>query len=268
MEHAPRILKISEVGAAEVGGKAAGLADLHQMGLSVPGAFVILDAREAEFPEDLEEHYAALGSGAVAVRSSAIGEDGQDASFAGQYATELNVRGVEGLRRAIGVCVRSLSSAAVDAYHDEQADGGSGRMCVVVQRMVEAATAGVLFTADPVSGRHDRLVIDAVRGLGESLVSGDVTPDHYVLAPDNAVLRVDLAGSEQLLQGAEIEAPMKQNPWAASWCLRIRTMTGKWINPPSFLISSSCPEPCRSSTAEWSSPNLPGSGSARILTGI
>ncbi|HAC81617.1 MAG TPA: pyruvate, water dikinase [Deltaproteobacteria bacterium] len=206
MEHAPRILKISEVGAAEVGGKAAGLADLHQMGLSVPGAFVILDAREAEFPEDLEEHYAALGSGAVAVRSSAIGEDGQDASFAGQYATELNVRGVEGLRRAIGVCVRSLSSAAVDAYHDEQADGGSGRMCVVVQRMVEAATAGVLFTADPVSGRHDRLVIDAVRGLGESLVSGDVTPDHYVLAPDNAVLRVDLAGSEQLLQGAEIEA--------------------------------------------------------------
>jgi phosphohistidine swiveling domain-containing protein len=206
MEQAPRILRIAEVGDAEVGGKAAGLADLHQMGLSVPGAFVVLDAREAEFPKDLEAQYAALGGGAVAVRSSAIGEDGHEASFAGQYATELNVHGLEDLRRAIGVCVRSLSGAAVDAYHEEQADGGSGRMCVVVQQMVDAATAGVLFTADPVSGRHDRLVIDAVRGLGESLVSGDVTPDHYVLGPDNAVLRVDLAGSEQLLQNAEIEA--------------------------------------------------------------
>jgi len=125
MEHAPRILKISEVGAAEVDSEVAGLADLHQMGLSVPGAFVALDAREAELPENLEEHYAALGGGAVAVRSAAIGEDGQDASCAGRYATALNVRGVEGLRRAIGVCVRWLSSAAVDAYHAEQADGGS-----------------------------------------------------------------------------------------------------------------------------------------------
>ncbi len=205
LEQAPRILGIEEVGTAEVGGKAAGLAELHRMGLSVPGAFVILDAREDEFPEALESHYAALGGGAVAVRSSAIGEDGQDASFAGQYATELDVCGIEALREAIGVCVRSLSGAAVDAYHVEQADGGSGRMCVVVQRMVEATRAGVLFSADPVSGRHDRLVIDAVEGLGEALVSGDVTPDHYVLDPDNQVLRVDLAGEKPLLAPDEVE---------------------------------------------------------------
>lgn len=206
MQQGPRILEIANIGNAEVGGKAAGLADLHGMGLSVPGAFVILDAREGVFPEDLDVHYAALGGGSVAVRSSAIGEDGQDASFAGQYATELNVQGVAALRDAIGVCVRSLSGAAVDAYHTEQADGGSGRMCVVVQRMVDAEKAGVLFTADPVSGRHDRLVIDAVSGLGEALVSGDVTPDHYVLDTENILLGVDLAGSEQLLSAAEIQA--------------------------------------------------------------
>jgi pyruvate,water dikinase len=224
----PRILRLDEIGEEEVGGKAAGLAELHRMGFAVPAGFVILDAREDEFPDDLLSHYEALGSGAVAVRSSAIGEDGRETSFAGQYATELNVCGEAALRQAIHECVRSLSGAAVDAYHREQAGGGSGRMCVVVQCMVDAAAAGVLFTADPVSGRHDRLVIDVVHGLGESLVSGGLTPDHHELDLTNRLIRTDLAGADPILteeqvlalaRGAREAAAIRGQPLDMEWAI-------------------------------------------------
>lgn len=200
------ILTLDQIDQQAVGGKAHGLARLTRLGLNVPAAFVIPDAEVDQFPVDLEAHYQAIGGGKVAVRSSAIGEDGAESSFAGQYETILDVEGIDALREAINRCIASLSSEHADAYKSEQADLQENRMCVVVQAMVDARCAGVLFTADPVSGRHDRLVIDAVAGLGEALVSGEVTPDHYELDQSNAVVHQELVGKQALLSAQEINA--------------------------------------------------------------
>lgn len=211
-----QILTLAQITDQPVGGKAAGLAELTHHGLNVPPAFVILNAKPDEFPDDLDAHYDAIGGGKVAVRSSAIGEDGEDSSFAGQYETILNVEGYEALRKAIVDCVQSLDSDAATAYKTEQADLGDVEMCVVVQRMVDARAAGVLFTADPVTGRHDRLIIDAVEGLGEALVSGEVTPDHYELDIDNQLVRSELTGGTSILDQSAIEALAKGARDAAS----------------------------------------------------
>ena len=200
------ILTLTQITNQPVGGKAKGLAELTRMGLNVPPAFVIPAAKANDFPDDLEAQYQAIGGGKVAVRSSAIGEDGDESSFAGQYETILNVEGINQLRDAINRCIGSLSSEHADAYKTEHADLGEVDMCVVIQRMVNARAAGVLFTADPVSGRHDRLVIDAVAGLGEALVSGEVTPDHFELASDNSVCHSELTGDTAIINDTEIQA--------------------------------------------------------------
>ena len=128
----------------------------------------------------------------MAVRSSATGEDALDASFAGQYGTVLDVEGPERLREAVEECLSSLDSARAVAYRHEQTHLERVRMSVVVQRMVDAAAAGVLFTADPVSGRRNCLIVETVAGRGEKLVSGEVTPDHYTLTRQGEVLATQL----------------------------------------------------------------------------
>ena len=197
-----RILSLAELQPVNAGGKANGLHRLIAMGMSVPPGFVLIDADPHALPQALEQHYHALGGGAVAVRSSALDEDGSDASFAGQYETILNVRGMPALEDAIRQCLTSLASHRAEAYRGRAE--GALQMCVVVQVMVAARSAGVLFTADPVTARRDVLVIDAVSGLGEALVSGDVTPDHYELDRDNRVLRQELAGSAAVLSVADL----------------------------------------------------------------
>lgn len=203
------IINIQDINDEEVGGKAKGLAELVRMGLSVPAAVVIQHAREDNLPADLEQHYEAIGAGPVAVRSSAIGEDGKDASFAGQYETILNVEGIEHLQAAIKQCIASLEGARAQAYKNEQADLGSVEMCVVVQRMVDARAAGVLFTADPVTGRHDRLLIDAVAGLGEALVSGEATPDHFALDRQDRIVSRELVHAARIVSDEELRALAK-----------------------------------------------------------
>ena len=203
---APELLAINDIEDQPVGGKAHGLAKLVGIGLAVPDAFVIINAQQNTNIDQLEDFYQSIGSGLVAVRSSAIGEDGVDSSFAGQYETILNVEGIDSLKRAINQCVASLDSNHASAYKQEQTDLSEAAMCVVVQRMVQPKAAGVLFTADPVSGRHDRLVIDAVAGLGEALVSGEITPDHYELNLNNELCQQELSGDLPLLSGDHIKA--------------------------------------------------------------
>jgi pyruvate,water dikinase len=210
MKNSPRIVALDQLNGIRAGGKADGLHRLIALGFNVPPGFVLLDASRDELPEDLEHWYRSLGGGAVAVRSSALDEDGSDASFAGQYETVLNVVGESALRAAVIQCLASLTSHRASSYRGKDA-GSPLRMCVVVQRMVDARSAGVLFTADPVSARRDRLVIDAVRGLGEALVSGEVTPDHYELdLQDNIVLRDCVDVSAQILSDAEIHLLAQQ----------------------------------------------------------
>ncbi len=126
--------------------------------------------------------YGKLGDNArVAVRSSATAEDLPDASFAGQQETYLNVRGGEELKARILDCYASLWGGRAVIYRQKQGYGQTGiALAVVVQEMVESETAGVLFTADPVTGNRDEMQINASYGLGESVVSGRVTADTYI----------------------------------------------------------------------------------------
>src|SRR5215216_6395241 len=120
--------------------------------------------------------------GAVAVRSSATAEDLPGASFAGQQETYLNVRDAGALLEAVRACWTSLWTARAMAYRRRQnIEPASVSLAVVVQQMVPAEVAGMLFTADPVSGRRDRSVINAAWGLGQAVVGGQVTPDTLVV---------------------------------------------------------------------------------------
>ena len=149
------------------------------------------DAREALLaapvpPNVLEaigEAYRALGDGApVAVRSSATAEDLPTASFAGQQDTYLNVVGEEPLLEAVRRCWASLWTDRAVSYRAANGiDPGGVRLAVAVQRMVGAEVAGVLFTANPLTGKRRQAVIDASPGLGEAVVSGAVNPDHFVV---------------------------------------------------------------------------------------
>jgi pyruvate,water dikinase len=152
-----------------------------------------------EIKQALVEAYAALGSAtalaedegslAVAVRSSATAEDLPGASFAGQQETFLQVRGEAALLDAVRHCWASLWTDRAIQYRDRLSiDQGTVAMAIVVQVMVPAEVSGVLFTANPSTGDHGEMLVNASFGLGEAIVSGQVTPDTYTL--DKASLAV------------------------------------------------------------------------------
>jgi rifampicin phosphotransferase len=133
---------------------------------------------------EIRQAYLALGtpSPAVAVRSSATAEDLPDLSFAGQQDTYLNILGEEALLKAVVCCWASLWTARAIGYRARNSIlQAEVALAVVVQRMVQSEASGVLFTANPLSGKLSETVIDATFGLGEALVSGQVEPDHYVV---------------------------------------------------------------------------------------
>lgn len=125
---------------------------------------------------------AALGDDVpVAIRSSAVSEDSDTASFAGQQETFLNVRGADAIVQCVSACWASFFMPRSIFYRAQKGSLQDSDMAVVVQKMVRAEKSGVMFTRDPVQGRHDHMVIEAAFGLGEAVVSGMVTPDHYVM---------------------------------------------------------------------------------------
>ena len=194
---------------AEHGGKAVNLARLVRYGFDVPPGFclpttwyrrqrALLDVPASPEPDELRRAfaaaplppdlaavlraaYAALGGGPVAVRSSATTEDLDDASFAGQQDTYLDVEGEDALLDAVARCWGSLWNRHAASYRRFQGVDAEPALAVVVQRMVPAVCAGVTFTANPVTGCRDELVVDAAPGLGEAVVSGSVDPEHVVL---------------------------------------------------------------------------------------
>jgi pyruvate,water dikinase len=194
------------------GGKGASLARLIRAGLPVPGGFLVtteayrafvsgfrdeidtgdpgrtaaLFARH-DIPPHLAEQilraYRALGADVpVAVRSSATAEDLPEMSFAGQQDTYLNIRGAA-LLDAVRRCWASLWNARAIAYRDQHGvPHDNVALAVVVQELVDADAAGIMFTADPVTGARDHTVINASWGLGEAVVGGQVTPDTIVVS--------------------------------------------------------------------------------------
>lgn len=129
----------------------------------------------------IREAYAEMGGGPVAVRSSATAEDLPDASFAGQQDTYLWVQGADNVVAKTRDCWASLYSARAVAYRAANDIPQNVQMAVAVQRMVNAKAAGVAMTLDPSNGDRTRIVIDAAWGLGETVVSGTVTPDNFVV---------------------------------------------------------------------------------------
>ena len=236
-----------------VGGKAANLGELIRAGFPVPPGLCITTAAYQQVAVDafdldsqnissiaeqartailaasvptaitdaVERTYRALGHDVpVAVRSSATAEDLPWASFAGQQDTYLNIVGVNALLDAVRRCWASLWTDRAVSYRTTNGiDHATVGLAVVVQQMVEPQVAGVLFTADPVTGHRGHTVIDASPGLGEAVVSGAVNPDHFVVDAAGTVLHRRLGdkrvvvrsvhggGTEQVMRPADAERP-------------------------------------------------------------
>ncbi len=143
-------------------------------------------AMPPEIASQIREAYIAMGRGLVAVRSSATAEDLPDASFAGQQRTFLNVQGDEEVVTAVHECWASLFEARAIFYRVQQNyDHFNVGIAVPVQRMVQSEVSGVMFTVEPVTSDRSKIAIEAVIGLGEMIVSGDVTPDTYIINKDD-----------------------------------------------------------------------------------
>ena len=211
------------------GGKGASLARMTTEGLPVPPGFVIpsyvlqnsidaermLELAASHSTRELQELVAAteppretitaayenlvggrrtatyklVGNNKVAVRSSAVAEDSEAASYAGQQESYLFVEGAEEVCMRVVDCWASFFSEHALFYRSQKGSLEDLRMAVVVQKMVDPEKSGVIFTVDPVRRRRDRMVVEAVRGVGERVVSGEVTPDHYALDRKGMVKR-------------------------------------------------------------------------------
>ena len=160
------------------GGKAAALAKLINAGFNVPAGFVVTTAGQDAKAKILAE-FDRLGAKKVAVRSSAVAEDGSKDAWAGQLDTFLDITR-DKLMEKVAACFDSAKSDRAKAYA-AQKKISSGDVAVIVQEMVPSDISGVAFSAHPVTNNRGQVVIEAVKGLGEDLVSGRTTPDTYIV---------------------------------------------------------------------------------------
>ncbi|HYH06476.1 MAG TPA: MFS transporter [Thermoanaerobaculia bacterium] len=168
----------------QFGGKAASLARALRAQLPVPDGFAL--SWDHDDAAAVVEAFRACGE-RVAMRSSAVGEDSLDASFAGQHVTVLNVTTEEMLHDAVRTIRESARSASALAYRAKMGVKGEPRIGIVMMRMVDADAAGVLFTRNPVTGATER-VIESAWGLGEAVVAGLVTPDRFRISAAGEIL--------------------------------------------------------------------------------
>ena len=168
-----------------IGGKAGALAKLTQSGFEIPAWFVVTegDLNKAE----LENSLATLGEGPFAVRSSALAEDGQEHSFAGQFDSFLNIPG-EQIESRIHDVRKSQQSERIDSYTENQSIHHGHGIAVIVQAMIPAKSAGVAFNADPITGQRSVSLVSAIKGLGEDLVSGEVDCDTWRVDRSNGII--------------------------------------------------------------------------------
>lgn len=204
---------------ALTGGKGASLAKLVKLGARVP-PFVVISTKAWQAmaaagpdPSLIAEVRDILNilddSSGLAVRSSAVGEDAADASFAGLYHTSLEVRGLDAVLEAIKTCWRSYNDAHAAAYREERTDERSGGMGVVIQQMILGDWSGVSFTANPVTQSLSDTVINAVPGLGEALVSGEVNPEEIIVS--------NADGRLQNRTGGDSDSPLPSEAISEIW---------------------------------------------------
>ena len=191
--------------AAVCGGKAAALSRLSAL-YTVPTGFC---ATPQSGCDSIVHAYEILSKRlrvtevAAAVRSSAIGEDGRRLSFAGQYASYLNVSGANAVLDAVEHCFASAASQRVAAYRAKFGQAAQPPVSVLVQQFVPAECAAVAFSVNPVNGKRDEIIINAHWGLGESIGAGRATPDTYVFSKtENRVTRLRLGAKSTLMRPA------------------------------------------------------------------
>lgn len=180
--------------------------------------------------EAIRASYRALGGGPVAVRSSATAEDMTGASMAGQYETFLNIEGEQAVLDAVERCWASLEASRVQAYLREHAlDPARVAMAVVVQRLVPAQVAGVLFTTNPHDGHHREMLLEAGWGLGEMVVSGRVQPDVLRLERDTGRVLDAVLGDKRICLVASGSEPCSvEGAQRRQSCLRGRDVYRLW----------------------------------------
>ena len=200
---APRsLVPLDELTRADVeiaGVKASNLGELKRAGFPVPDGFVVTGETSDEVFHAAEQ----LG-GPWAVRSSGVAEDLAGASFAGQYETVLNVCGREELIAAIQRCRASAASDRVASYRAARNAPADSRLAVLVQTMLEPEAAGVAFTANPITGDRNEVVMTAARGLGERVVSGEAQGDEWVIRNGNPVCRRSVEHAIEPAQAMEL----------------------------------------------------------------
>jgi pyruvate,water dikinase len=191
---------------SNLGGKAARLFRMWRAGLPVPGAFAIpFDVPDTELATAIGPALDRLGAPSVAVRSSSWDEDTMCVSAAGVYRSHLNVMGPLRVLEAVRDVRESGAAPSAQRYVESMGLPGVVRMGVVVQRMLDAESAGVLFTRNPMDG-SPQMVVESVWGLGVSLVSGEADPDRWYLGDggrveDRAIARKQ---SKLVARGREI----------------------------------------------------------------
>jgi pyruvate,water dikinase len=153
----------------------------------------------SQITNQLVDAYDSLGNSAVAVRSSATAEDLPELSFAGQQDTFLNILGLETLLQAVVDCWSSLWTARAISYRSKNnIPHVDISLAVIVQKMVPSESSGIMFTANPLTGSRNEIVIDAAFGLGEAMVAGQVEPDHYVVDGDRRIIISKSIGSKKI----------------------------------------------------------------------
>lgn len=175
-----------------VGGKGASLGELVSLGLNVPPGFILTTEMYgkniADYEKEILREFDRFGIEYAAVRSSANAEDSPKDSFAGQFETYLNVNR-NTLLAAIEKCWDSINQPGIIEYcRARNIDRSKVRIAVVVQKMIQPDASGICFTVDPITAGQDEIVIEAVYGLGEFIVSGQVTPDSYVVDKKSSVI--------------------------------------------------------------------------------
>lgn len=174
--------EISKENVDLVGGKGASLGEMTNVGIPVPPGFVITtDGFQNDIEQETLEAFDKLNAEKVAVRSSAVAEDSSSASWAGQLETYLNITR-ENLINKVKECWDSINSERAKDYASQQdLSEDQMKVAVVVQKMVDAESAGVMFTVNPISKDKNEVMIESTLGLGEKLVQGEIIPDNFII---------------------------------------------------------------------------------------
>ncbi len=283
-----------------IGPKAASLCTLRRLGMKVPPCFFVtttalrkhldtnglrpqIATRLDRMPGAIEEvrqlitrapladslreqmaaAYSQLGAGVVAVRSSATAEDLPGHSFAGQYETVLGVTSLDECFKAIKKCWASLwTERAFDYRRRNGIDHQQIEMAVIVQQQIEPEAAGVAFSVDPVTGSHNRIVIESCRGMGEALVSGQVQPDRILLQKKNLeLIRQNLVADEPSLSLKSAQRLARRVrriekrlgcPQDVEWAIRGGTL---WFLQARPITALPAPKPWEDRQV-WANPNV------------